>query len=86
MNNEIFENNASVCAELIAVCVFTFEHLPVQPNPLSQSMKHFNQNINTGSNLSYSKNLTVTCKYIKRLQKKQIMTCNTLAVTKLPVP
>ena len=33
---------------------FTFEQLPLELDPLSQSMKLFNQNVNTGSNLSSS--------------------------------
>ena len=42
---------------------FTFEQLPLELDPLSQSMKLFNQNVNTGSNLSSSNISDQLCTY-----------------------
>jgi len=35
--------------------LFTFEQATLQLHPFSQSMKHFNQNVKTGSRFSSSK-------------------------------
>ena len=49
MNDEILENKMNVSASLTGVHPYNFL-------PLSQSLKHLNQNVYTGRNFSSSKN------------------------------
>jgi len=35
-----FLNTVSVCSYIVAVCVFTYEHLLLQINPLNKSVNH----------------------------------------------
>jgi len=69
ISNELFEHIVSACIYITPVFVylsaFTFAMYP-----LSQSMKCFAQNINTGSKLSSSKIQNFTCNYSEYLHKK----------------